>query len=186
MAIAWPQSNRVIYLLLIMRINKEWNIWHWKNCQQAIEIVKYFEISIIQLRTAAGTKGFNEQPETPITHAIMLHLVIDGQQFLNQLFLMLDLEQHDVIIGWWWLAEKNIWMDICNQWLLWPNKQSLEDQIKLSTMRMISKEILQQPTSNPDHQADVKQWDKKMKMSNWRNRSCTEIKDCQSSMKKMQ
>ena len=48
------------------------------DTQRAIEIVKYFEISIIQLRTAADTKGFNGQPETPITHAIMLHLVIDG------------------------------------------------------------------------------------------------------------
>ena len=49
------------------------------DTQQAIEIVKYFEISIIQLRTAAGTKEFNEQSETLITHAIMLHLIIDGQ-----------------------------------------------------------------------------------------------------------
>ena len=49
------------------------------DTQWAIEIVKYFEIPTIQLRTAAGTKGFNEQSETLITHAIMLHLVIDGQ-----------------------------------------------------------------------------------------------------------
>ena len=49
------------------------------DTQRAIEIVKYFEISIIQLRTAADTKGFNEQSETSITHAIMLHLVIDEQ-----------------------------------------------------------------------------------------------------------
>ena len=52
-------------------------------------------------------------------------------------------------------------------------------------MRTILKKILQWPTSNSDHQADVKWWDK-IEMSDQRNRSCTEIKDCQFSMKKMQ
>ena len=47
------------------------------DIQQAVEIVKFFKISITQLKTTAGTKGFNGQPETPITHVIMLHLVID-------------------------------------------------------------------------------------------------------------
>ena len=62
--------------------------WEWElrvgsdtliDTQQTIEIAKYFEISIIQLKTVADTKEFNGQPETPITHAIMLHLIIDGQ-----------------------------------------------------------------------------------------------------------
>ena len=51
------------------------------DTQWATEIAKYFEISTIQLRTAAGTKGFNEQSETPITHAIMLHLSLMDDDF---------------------------------------------------------------------------------------------------------
>lgn len=48
------------------------------DIQQVVEIAKFFKISITQLKTTAGTKGFNRQPGTPITHAIMLHLIIDG------------------------------------------------------------------------------------------------------------
>ena len=39
---------------------------------------------------------------------------------------------------------------------------------------------------NLDHQADAEQQDRKMEMSDWKKRSCTENKDHQSSMKKMQ
>ena len=63
---------------MIILADTEANDFLFIDTQQAIKIAKYFEISIIQLRTAAGTKGFNGQPGTPITHAIMLHLVIDG------------------------------------------------------------------------------------------------------------
>lgn len=40
-----------------------------------------------QLKTAAGTKGFNGQPGLPITHVIVLHLVINGRRFLDQPFI---------------------------------------------------------------------------------------------------
>ena len=80
--------------------NTEANDFLFIDTQQAVEIAKFFKIPTTRLKTTAGTKGFNRQPETPITHAIMLHLVIDGRRFLNQPFLMLDLGQHDVIIEW--------------------------------------------------------------------------------------
>lgn len=78
-----------------------------------------------QLKTAAGTKGFNGRPGSPITHIIVLHLVINGRRFLNQPFLILDLGQHDIIVGRRWLAEKDVWMDVRNRRLVWPNERTM-------------------------------------------------------------
>ena len=68
--------NRLSFSMIILADTGA-NDFLFIDTQQTIEIAKYFEISIIQLRTAADIKGFNEQSETSITHAIMLHLVID-------------------------------------------------------------------------------------------------------------
>ena len=45
---------------MIILADTEANDFLFIDTQQAIEIVKYFEILIIQLRTAADTKEFNE------------------------------------------------------------------------------------------------------------------------------
>ena len=58
-------------------VNTEANDFLFIDIQQAVEIAKFFKIPITQLKTTAGTKEFNRQSETSITHAIMLHLVID-------------------------------------------------------------------------------------------------------------
>ena len=63
--------NGLSFSMIILADTKA-NDFLFIDTQWAIKIVKYFEISIIQLRTAAGTKGFNKQPEILITHAIML------------------------------------------------------------------------------------------------------------------
>ena len=64
---------------MITLANTEANDFLFIDIQQAVEIAKFFKISITQLKITADTKGFNEQSEIPITHAIMLHLVIDGR-----------------------------------------------------------------------------------------------------------
>ena len=74
------------------------------------------------LDTTAETKGFNGRQGPSITHAIILHLIIDNRRFLNQTFLLVDLGQHDMIIGRRWLAEQDVWMDVRNRRLIWPNE----------------------------------------------------------------
>lgn len=90
--------------------------------QQAIKISKFFNIPTQRLKTAADTKGFDGQPGSPITHAIKLHLVVDGRRFLNQPFLIIDLGQHDIIIGRRWLSDQDVWLDVRNRRLIWPNE----------------------------------------------------------------
>ena len=53
-----------------------------------------------------------------------------GQQYLNQPFLILNLGQHEVIMGWQWFEEHDIWLDVWNQQLIWPQEQTLKDKLE--------------------------------------------------------
>ena len=82
------------------------------NTSRAVELAKLFDVAPIRLGTAVRTKGFDGQSGAPITHVIFLDLHIDGRQFSNQPFLIVNLGQHDAIIGEKWLAEKDVWLDV--------------------------------------------------------------------------
>lgn len=83
---------------------------------------------------------------------------MDDGSWTNPL-LILDLGQHNVIVGRRWLAEKDVWMDVRNRRLVWPNERTHEDEVKLKMMTPMPKKILQRPTLNPDHQADMERRD---------------------------
>ncbi|WP_206734022.1 retropepsin-like aspartic protease, partial [Stenotrophomonas sp. MA5] len=76
------------------------------DSQLAIDIAKFLNLKIKKLPQKCGTKGFNGTPGTDITHAIYLHLWINGRRFLNVPMLMTDLERHDIIIGRLWMEEQ--------------------------------------------------------------------------------
>ena len=137
--------------------------------QRAVEIARFYDTKIQRLDTTAETKGFNGRQGPSITHAIILHLIIDNRRFLNQTFLLVDLGQHDMIIGRRWLAEQDVWMDVRNRRLIWPNECVPTDEVRLATTRPLPKRILKRPTPNPDHQADVERRDAKM----------TRVEECQ-------
>ena len=67
-------------------------------------------------------KGFDGQPGRPATHAIILNLSIDGHQQQKIPMLVLDLGNHDLILGRKWLSYFDIWLDVQNQRLLWPDQ----------------------------------------------------------------
>ena len=69
------------------------------DMKKAIELACFYNIPTEPLRQPAKTRGFNGSDRPQITHAIKLHLIVGGQQFLNQTFLILNLGQHEVIIS---------------------------------------------------------------------------------------
>jgi predicted aspartyl protease len=55
----------------------------------AILIGKFFDLRTVPLEAECAVRGYDGKTETPITHAILLNLVVDGRR-------QLDLSQHEV------------------------------------------------------------------------------------------
>jgi hypothetical protein len=58
----------------------------------------------------------------PVTHVIFLDLRIDGRQSKEVPLLIADLGNHEIILGRKWLAEQDIWLDVKNRRMIWPNE----------------------------------------------------------------
>lgn len=75
------------------------NRYLFMNTRKAIELAQFHNIPTEPLEQPARTRGFNGSEGPQISHTIKMHFIVGGQQFLNQTFLILNLGQHDVIIG---------------------------------------------------------------------------------------
>ena len=84
------------------------------DMKKAIELACFYNIPTEPLRQPARTRGFSSSDGPQITHTIKLHLIVGGQQFLNQPFLILNLGQHKAIISRQWFAEHDVWLDVWN------------------------------------------------------------------------
>ena len=62
---------------------------------------------------------------------------------MNQLFLILNLGQHEAIIGRQWFDEHDVWLDVWNQQLIWPHEQTLKDELEANQPKILPKQILQ-------------------------------------------
>ena len=94
------------------------------DLEKAIDLAEQFKIRVIPLPRPQRTKDFEGKEGSPITHAIILDLWIDGRQFVNMPFLITRLGQHDTIIGRTWLNEQDIWLDCRHQQLIWPDTRA--------------------------------------------------------------
>ena len=74
--------------------------------------------------------------------------------------LILDLGQHDLILGRKWFELYDIWIDPRNRRLIWPNERSLFDEAKMNTDLVVDRRALMKPPPNPAHQADANRRDK--------------------------
>ena len=78
------------------------NGYLFMNTRKAIELVWFHNIPTEWLEQPARTKGFSGMEGPQISYTIKMHFIVGGWWFLNQPFLILNLGQHDVIIGRWW------------------------------------------------------------------------------------
>jgi hypothetical protein len=125
------------------------------DTQFAIEAARFFNIPVHPLPEPCRVKGFDGKSSTEITHAIILHLSVDGRRFLNMPIIITDLGQHDMIIGKNWLAEHDVWLNMKDQRLVWPDQRSLLDEIQSQQTMSLPKAILKRPKVNPDHQRNM-------------------------------
>jgi hypothetical protein len=68
----------------------------------------------------------------------------------------MNLGQHDIILGKMWMAKFDVLPDCRRKQLLWPDKQSLEDQITTRIVKIIPIQILKRPQAiNEEYQQDA-------------------------------
>jgi hypothetical protein len=71
-----------------------------------------------------------------------------------------ELEKHDVILGWMWLAKHRVLIDCRYHRLLWPEEISLKDELLLKQDLFISKLIFSRLKKvYPEHQENTDQQD---------------------------
>ena len=86
-----------------------------------MDIANFLNLTPQPLVRPITTKGFDGQHGKPVTHFLMLHLSIDGQRQQDIPFLILDLGNHDVILGLKWMSYFNVWLNPRDRRLLWPD-----------------------------------------------------------------
>ena len=104
--------------------------------------------------------GVSGKRGSPITHAIVMHLWVNGRRLLNVPMLLADLGGYEMILGRVWLAENEIWLDVKNRRLIWPKERSQMEEIAVKSQIMIPRSILKRPVGKPEHQEDADRRDR--------------------------
>jgi transposase InsO family protein len=135
------------------------------NSRCALEAAKSLKAPLLPLSSPCDIKGYDGKTGVPITHAIFLHLWVDGRKFLKVPMLITELGKHDMIIGKNWLAEHDVWLDMKNQKLIWPEQRTLEAGAQ-EQANVVPREILHHYNSNPEQDTNQQdQWQVNPKIS---------------------
>jgi hypothetical protein len=86
-------------VLLTALVNSRANGFTFINIAYAINITKFFNLKIQPLTRLITTKGFNKQQGKPIIYILTLYLSLNSQRQEDIPFLILDLGNHDIILG---------------------------------------------------------------------------------------
>ena len=100
------------------------NGFAFMNASFAIEATKFLNVKPVQLKRPIPVKGFDGERGNTITHILILHLTIDGRRQEDIPFCLLDLGNHDVILGLKWMAYFDIWLNPRDRRLVWPDDES--------------------------------------------------------------
>lgn len=129
------------------------------NSDLAILLGKQLGIRTIRLPRECPVRGFDGRPAQPITHAILLTLIIDGRQQCRIPMLIANLDKHDLILGRMWFEKYAVLPDCRKRRLLWPEERSLTDEIASAMPKPVPRAILQRPKPDPVHQVDAERRD---------------------------
>ena len=98
-------------------------------------------------------KEYNRQNGNPITHILCLHLKFNDQRQYNLSLLILDLGNHDLILGWGWLVNFWILVDAANCYLQWS--EDLQPSYSAIKEVMIKQTAVILISHSSEHQQDA-------------------------------
>ena len=121
------------------------------------KVSEFLNTPIETLEKPIPVKGYNGRVGKPITSMLRLHLRVNGRRQYNTPFLIIDLGNHDIILGRKWLSYLNLLLDVRNRQLIWPtNLQPTPSFVREITVTMKS---LLETAVDPVHQADANRRD---------------------------
>lgn len=94
------------------------------NVNHAIRLAKSHISHVINcLPHPVQPRAFDGSLTPSITHMLVAAVQIDGRRFHGLPMVITNLGNYDMIIGRNWLAEHDIWLDVKNKKLLWPDSR---------------------------------------------------------------
>ena len=85
-----------------------------------IASTKFLGVPLRKLQDPITIKGYNSCQGRVVTHFLEYTLTINSRQLTQVPFLVLNLGNHDLILGLQWFKYYNIKPDLCCQQLKWP------------------------------------------------------------------
>ena len=76
--------------------------------------VKFLGVPLKKLQDLIAIKGYNSREGRVVTHFLECTLIINNQQLTLVPFLVLDLGNHDLILGSQWFKYYNVKPDLCH------------------------------------------------------------------------
>lgn len=121
----------------------------------AIRIAKLLQVKARRLPTPIHPRGYGGIPGDPITHFICFDLVIDSRTLRNVPFLILDLSNVDIILGWGWLKYFNVSINAGQEKLTWPRSLPRDFHRSWAKQIMVDYDELTPRPINKEHQRDM-------------------------------
>jgi transposase InsO family protein len=131
----------------------------------AIQVAKALSIHTIRLSVECPTQAYDGRAGRPITHALELTLMIDGRVQRRVPMLITDLGEHDLILGRMWFEKYGVLPDCKKRRLIWPEEQSLRDEVTIQMPTVLPRSILQRPKPDSQHQEDADRRDQLIESS---------------------
>ena len=133
------------------------NGFSFVNTSFAISLAKFLNIKAKRLVRPIPIKGYNGQYRNQATHFLILNLTIDKHYQTDIPCVILDLGNHDLILGLQWMSKYGIWLNPKDRTIIWPEDQ--EKHVPFHRDIIISSQELRrlQPQAiNQKHQNDVR------------------------------
>ena len=125
------------------------------NTQCAKDIIRFLGCKATQLPQPIVAKGYDGVRGQSITHYLSVDLLLDGRRLVEIPFLILDLANHDIILGANQMAYFDIQPDLRRRKLVWP--VSLPQTCEQSFARKIrvTRESIKPRLVDPEYQTDI-------------------------------
>jgi hypothetical protein len=91
------------------------NGFNFLNTRVAIRITKLLNLKVIRLLSPIRVKGFDSKGGLLITYSLWANLTINKRKFFNMPFLILDLGNYDIIIGYQFFKKFYILLDLAER-----------------------------------------------------------------------
>ena len=135
--------------------DSEANGFAFINSVTAEAASRFFQVKPRMLNHSIVAKGYDGKPSFTVGQVIVLDLLLDGRKLHNIPFLILNLGNHDMILGAKWMDYFDIAPDLRRKRLIWPQNIPLDPPCFAKQIKLPLHVLLHNPTPNPKHQLDV-------------------------------